>query len=104
MKLFWKKSQVPAPVIPPELQPYYGNRSRTFDWRRWLLPIGVLVALIVIAVIVWIIVDRATHHAAPSSNQYQQSPQNNPTLDESKGTPAKTNASDDTNDGTIPVE
>jgi hypothetical protein len=104
MKLFWKKSQVPAVVIPPELQPYYGNRSRTFDWRRWLLPIGVLVALIVIAVIVWVIVDRADNRTTPAGNQYQQSPQNNPKLEESKGTPAKTDASGETNSGTVPVE
>lgn len=105
MKLFGKRRKKTEPVIPPELQPYYGNTSgasRSNKRRLWLLVAAIVVILIVIGIVIWLILRQPNTVTKPHS-QATQSPQSNSILDKSAGKPAKTPLSDNTNTETVKV-
>jgi|GEM_PF-7113762 len=105
MKLFSRKHQQPQPVIPPELQPYYGNRSGSLaSWRRYILPLLVVVALLLAGTIIWRIIDHSTNKSADNQSSYIQAPQNNPSLEQSKNNSNKTESSNSTNTAPITVQ
>ena len=107
MKLFSRKQQQPQPVIPPELQPYYHMQSHQKSmWRnrQVLLPVGLLlVALVMVGIVIWQVIDRTSTNTNQNgrSPQASQSPQSN-NLPSTSGTPAKTPSSGKTN--TQPVD
>jgi len=102
MKLFSRKHQQPQPVIPPELQPYYGGQLGVWArLKRFALPLAVVVVLVVVGSIIWLIIDRSTTQTDGSKSNYIQAPQNNPSLERSTGSPAKTDASNSTNNSPI---
>ena len=115
MNLFFTKRQQ-KPVIPPELQPYYGH-SGYGVWKRYVFPALFVLALVGIAVAVWFIVNRNSGNdnkgdnglKMPTQSQskspnYTQSPQHNPVLDKKTGDPAKTDVSNSQNTKPIPVQ
>jgi hypothetical protein len=102
MKMFWQNQQQPQPVIPPELQPYYGDHSRLQGWKRWALPLAIVLALIIIAVVIWVIIGPTNSDKSPSKPNSQQTSQPETTSPEKTTAPTKTPASDKLN--TKPIE
>jgi hypothetical protein len=100
MKLFWQKQQHPKPVIPPELQPYYGHGSNG-GWRRFILPGLIVVGLLIIGVIIWKIIDMNTSGNTERRDDYIQAPQDNPSLNGQDRKPAQTDSSNSTNNKPI---
>jgi len=106
MKLFSRKQQPAQPIIPPELQPYYNlpsHQKSLWRSRRVLLPVAVLVvALIIIGVVIWQVIDHTTSSKqsgrSPAASQAPQSTK----LPKNSGTPAQTPFSGKTN--TQPVD
>lgn len=98
MKLFWRKQQHPEPVIPPELQPYYGSGYRATGWRRYVLPALIVLGMLIVGAVIWAIINMATGDDAKKRDQSLQSPQSNPVLQTDDQKPAKTDLSDKVND------
>jgi cytoskeletal protein RodZ len=101
---FFGRRQQPQPVIPLELQPYYGKGSAKRSMYRGSLAtlFVLLVAIVVVlALVVWFAAHQNRNNLDQSKSQASQSTQQNIDLNQNLGTPAKTPSSGATN--TAPV-